>query len=313
MNSPLISIIICTYNRAALLADVLQSVVEQSLDKSLYEVIVVDNNSTDDTTLVGNRFAARYANLRLCSEPRQGLSHARNRGWQEAKGSYVAYLDDDCKAPAHWLAVAQEVIYQIAPAVFGGPYFAYYQTPKPAWYQDRYGSWQPANCAGPIEPEALHGGNLLLQRALLQEVDGFDPTLGMNGSQLAYGEETALLLQLHASHPTALFYYEPRLVIHHLVRAEKMRLRWRFHQRFVHGQAVYRVMKQHGRRKAGRVELAVRMLAHLLALFWHMTIKTLRRDRAKHPYYQSYWYESALEHLYQLGLRYEQFQSIRKA
>lgn len=81
--------IICTYNRAILLAEVLQTVCEQTLARTAYEVIVVDNRSTDDTSLVCYIFAMRYPNVRVYFEEKQGFSYARNRSWQEAKGDYV--------------------------------------------------------------------------------------------------------------------------------------------------------------------------------------------------------------------------------
>ena len=106
----LFSVVICTYNRASLLPTALQTVCEQALDCTEYEVLVVDNNSTDETRFVTESFMQRYSNVRYCFEPQQGLSYARNRGWREARGKYVAYTDDECKVPPQWLTVAKEVI-----------------------------------------------------------------------------------------------------------------------------------------------------------------------------------------------------------
>lgn len=117
----MISVIICTYNRADLLAGALESVCQQSLAASAYEIVVVDNNSTDETPQVSRAYAERYPDVRYYIEPQQGLSYARNRDWQEARGEYVAYIDDDCQAPASWLAVGQAVIEHVAPDGFGGP------------------------------------------------------------------------------------------------------------------------------------------------------------------------------------------------
>ena len=122
----MISVIICTYNRADLLTDVLQTVCEQTLERSEYEVIVVDNNSTDDTSAVSHTFVARYSNVRYCFEPQQGLSHAPNRGWREARGDVVIYLDDDCIVPYGTQVVASEIIEQHFPDLFGGPFEPFY-------------------------------------------------------------------------------------------------------------------------------------------------------------------------------------------
>ena len=245
MSVILISVVICSYNRSDLLANLLQTVCQQSLDRSEYEVIIVDNNSTDDTSVVSHSFVADYANVRYCFESQQGLSHARNRGWREAKGQYVAYLDDDCKVPEQWLEVATKVIDSISPNIFGGPYFAFYNTKKPPWYLSSYGSYEPyAQAMRLEEPEKLHGGNLFLERRVLEKSGGFDPQLGMAGGKMAYGEETALLLYIHATIPNVVVYYEPKLFVHHLVRPEKMKIGWIIRHRFVNARYIYRVREE---------------------------------------------------------------------
>ena len=98
-TGPIISVIICTYNRAELLSTALQTLCEQTTNKSRYEIIVVDNHSQDNTHAVFEDVRHRYPNLRYCMEKRQCLSHARNRGWRESQGIYVAYIDDECKVP----------------------------------------------------------------------------------------------------------------------------------------------------------------------------------------------------------------------
>ena len=96
-DSPLISAVICTYNRADLLAGAIESLLEQTLNPAHREIIVVDNASTDGTRAVVEQFAPD--GVRYVLETRQGLGYARNRGWQEARGEFVAYIDDDARAP----------------------------------------------------------------------------------------------------------------------------------------------------------------------------------------------------------------------
>jgi glycosyltransferase involved in cell wall biosynthesis len=306
----LISVIICTYNRAALLAMVLETVCRQTLAQSEYEVIVVDNNSSDDTPAVCEKFAEHCCNLRSVVEYQQGLSHARNRGWQEAQGDYVAYIDDDCTAPEGWLAVAGEIIQHTAPDVFGGPYFAFYQTPKPAWFRDSYGSWQPAEQATSIAPQQLHGGNFFLRRALLAQLGGFKPTLGMYGNIIAYGEESELLLRLQAIRPATTFYYAPRLFVYHLVRSDKMSITWQIRSRFARGRAVYHVRGLPDQQEGGRLYTLWQMVQAMRHLIWGMSVKTILRDRAQYPYFQNYWCESALRPLRTLGMAYEHYRCL---
>ncbi len=94
-----ISIVICTYNRADLLKDCLASLTEQNASTDQFEVLTINNNSTDHTVRVGTEFSASYAHYRLITEEEQGLSRARNRGYKEAEADWLLYLDDDAIFP----------------------------------------------------------------------------------------------------------------------------------------------------------------------------------------------------------------------
>ena len=306
----LFSVVVCTYNRAELLADALRSLCHQTLDRSLYEIIVVDNNSTDNTRAVVERFI-HYNNIRYYSETRQGLSHARDRGWQVARGEYVSYVDDDCKVPAQWLAVAKEIIEQISPGVFGGPYFAFYITSKPPWFQDRYASCVKGKEAHPLEQEYLSGANIFFRRSLLQDFDGFNPNLGMSGRKMAYGEETNLQMRIRET-TDELIYYDPKLYVYHLVSPEKMTLRWIIHHFFVAGRYSYLVFRGNIQVMVGRSRLLGRAALTLLAFGWHIIRGVFRRNRTRYPYVQSYLYEYAFRHIGQLGKLYEQFKQCEK-
>src|SRR5678810_355900 len=92
-----ISLIICTYNRDMFLPDALESIKNQSFDKSEIELIIVDNNSTDNTASISKKFISQNPslNIKYCFEEQKGLSFARNRGVAEANGSIITYVDDD--------------------------------------------------------------------------------------------------------------------------------------------------------------------------------------------------------------------------
>ena len=98
-----VSAVVCTYKRPEYLRAMLPGVCSQCDDPAVFEVIVVDNNSADDTAEIVAGLQRTFSNLRYCVEPNQGVAHARNRGWQVARGTYVAYLDDECSVPAEWL------------------------------------------------------------------------------------------------------------------------------------------------------------------------------------------------------------------
>ena len=120
------SIIVCTHNRADILEMCLNSLEKQVSGDISYEVIIIDNNSNDCTHETCKPFLQRNPNYRYVFEPNIGLSHARNRGYKEAVGKYVAYIDDDAIAYPDWL---QQMIAFIErnpeAAAFGGPYERY--------------------------------------------------------------------------------------------------------------------------------------------------------------------------------------------
>jgi glycosyltransferase involved in cell wall biosynthesis len=100
---PELTILVCTHNRAELLSGVLESLGNQSLGRERFEVIVVDNASTDDTPAVADRCAKQgKLQARYVREPELGLDAARNRGIREARGEIVAFLDDDARARYDW-------------------------------------------------------------------------------------------------------------------------------------------------------------------------------------------------------------------
>ncbi|RKZ48287.1 MAG: hypothetical protein DRR16_31950 [Candidatus Parabeggiatoa sp. nov. 3] len=291
-----LSVIICTYNRADLLKNVLQDVCEQTLADSEFEVIVVDNHSTDQTRAVAESFCQRYPNVRYCFEAQQGLSHARNRGWREARGEYLAYLDDDCQIPTQWLTVAKEIIEQHAPIVFGGPYYAFYNSAKPDWWKDDYDAYHSmiyADTAGYLEPyQDIHGGNLFIQQSILQKVGAFNPQLGMSGQQLGYGEETELQMRIFKALPSPRAYYDPRLYVDHLVAAKKMNIGWVIRANIAHGRAKYHLCPRSSMRFGIVINCLwrfVELLKNIVKEFFYMTFK---RDKTQHPYWQNDLYES---------------------
>lgn len=304
----LISVVICTFNRSDLVGTLLHGLCRQTMDKSEYEIIVVDNNSSDDTCDVAKCFCQDYPNVRYCFEEQQGLSHARNRGWWEARGEYVGYIDDDCKAPEQWLAVAKEVIQEVSPAVLGGPYYAFYNSPKPAWWRDWYRSCEHAEKARALrQDEYLSGNNIFFRRGILEVLGGFDTSLGMSGGSLAYGEETAFLRRMRKSMSHELIYYDPRLFVYHLVPERKMSLWWTARQRFAGGRYSFRVFHSVSSSSHAGLRYLVRQACGILVGFVSdLSNGLLRRDRSKYPYIENYLYEEVLNHFRRMGMLYEQ-------
>lgn len=305
-----ISIVVCTQNRADLLADLLQTLCEQDLSTTCYEILVVDNDSKDQTRQVSENYCHNYDNVRYCIESQHGLSYARNRGWLEAKGEYVGYVDDDCKVPTQWLTVAKEIIDQIAPAIFGGPTYPFYSSPKPFWWKDNYGTFEHSQSARSLhQSEFLIGCNIFVRRSVLKDMCGFDNTLGMYDQNLGYGEESELQSRLCATMTDEIIYYDPKLFVYHLVRPEQMSLRWNLNSRFVGGRYSNYVFYDNNAQpvRPSKLKLLVQAVLILLRLFLDLIVGVLRRDRERYPYLQNYLYEKTLKYVRNFGVIYEKY------
>lgn len=136
-----ISVLICTHNRTKYLSRAIESVVNQSLSRELYEIIVVDNCSTDNTKEVVTDYVSNGQNLRYFYEPSLGLSHARNRAIQESRSDYLVFLDDDAVADPALLQLYLEAFKNVkpTPACIAGKILLTYEAPKPDWYPQNRG------------------------------------------------------------------------------------------------------------------------------------------------------------------------------
>ena len=307
-NSSLqISIVICTRNRADILADLLYTLCQQDLPKTYFEVIVVDNDSNDQTRTIAENYCKQYSYIRYCLEAQHGLSYARNRGWVEAKGEYVGYVDDDCKVPYHWLTLAKKIIDQVAPAAFGGPYYPFYNSPKPYWWKDNYGKFEYSLPSRPLHRcEYLTGGNMFFRRSVLKEMCGFNNRLGMYDQNLGYGEESELQDRIRLSMTEELIYYDHELFVYHLVRPEKMAWRYIVCSRFIGGCYSSYVFRNDNPKSAkpSKLKLLAEAVQILLCLSMDSVAGILYRNRQQYPCLQNYLYENTLKYVRNLGVIY---------
>lgn len=223
----IVSVVVCTYNRSSCLNSCLQALAEQTAESIYFEVLVVDNNSSDNTKQVAECFSNKYRHFRLIFEPYPGLSNARNRGWKEAQGHYVAYIDDDATACPDWISGITDFIERHPEVgIFGGPYDPFFLNPKPDWFPPEYGCLylgEEERCIN-LGSEWITGSNMVLKREFFFRYGGFNTKLGMTGTKAVYGEEVNFLLSMHEK--GAQIYYVPSIKVAHLVAEYKMSLNW---------------------------------------------------------------------------------------
>lgn len=166
------SVVICVYNGADTLADTLRAVSAQSVARERYEVIVVDDGSTDDSA----RIAAQF-DVRLVQRPHRGLAAAKNAGWQAARGEWIAFTDDDCGPTRHWLRfLRQAVDRDSSERALGaaGRTVGYPSSSAVPRYIELTGGFNTdRHLQHPIFPYAP-SGNTLYRRAALAAVNGLD-------------------------------------------------------------------------------------------------------------------------------------------
>lgn len=230
-----VSIVICTYNRAELVRECLESLVQQTMAHEHFEVIIVDNNSPDHTAEVAKTFVDQYPNFRYVKEENVGLSHARNRGWKEAKCQWVAYVDDDALAAENFVARIYWFLEHHDYRMFGGHWGPWYKYGQPYWMKDKY-------CSKKILADRIitiphrytaSGGVMVIEKTLLEQYNGFDTALGMAGDKVGYSEETDFQNRIRKDGIEV--GYDPDLIIHHLVAKYKLNVDWYFKSAFALG------------------------------------------------------------------------------
>ncbi len=181
-----LSVVVSTYNRADRLPLALDALLEQAGDVP-YEIIVVDNNSTDRTRDVVEAIAAKWhGKIRYAFEPRQGLSHGRNTGIAQSSAPLVAFTDDDVRVAADWVSQLKRVFDEHPEASYvGGPVLPNFLQPPPPWLTKSH--WAPLALqdygpegivTGKERGMCLVGANMTFRRNVFERVGTFSPALG---------------------------------------------------------------------------------------------------------------------------------------
>jgi glycosyltransferase involved in cell wall biosynthesis len=260
-----ISVVICTRNRADLLRTAIASVVEQDFPRSDYELVVVDNGSTDHTRTVVSGFETA-GNVVYLREDTVGLCVARNAGWRACRGPHVAYFDDDAVAHSGWLSAIGDTIERCGATlgVAGGRVDPIWQGTRPEWLSDRIAGSLTIVDWGSCEQEItdlarswLVGANMVIPKALLERVGGFDPRLDRYGENLLSSGD--VFLQKKIAELGYRIVYVPEIAISHLVPPARLDQRWfrsRFYWQGISDAVMYRIERTPDRRRRVRTALA---------------------------------------------------------
>ncbi len=267
----LITVAICTRNRAHFLQRAIESVLPQMFDGT--ELLIVDNASTDNTAEVAARLASSNPRLTVCCENEIGVSAARNTALKKARGQYVLYLDDDATAEPGWLAAYQSFL--SAPpsagiAVVGGAVFPVYEAPPPKWIDPQRKLDLSRSPKRFPYRASLAEGNSAYRRSVALEIGMFDTRLGPKGEVRGYREGGDINLRLQDAGYE--IWWLPDAAIRHVVHANRLNLRWVMYSAFKEGQSV---AIQRLNEKKGRAHRALFRFGRLAAAPFHFTINLL--------------------------------------
>ncbi len=229
-----VSVIVPSYNRSESLKDTLQGLGRQKTSLH-YEIIVVDNNSTDGTKEVVREFQGNFkAPLYYLFESRQGISYARNAGMRKARGELIAFLDDDTLPSPEWLTSFWRCFQEEEADLVAGKVELLWFSERPEWLSEilmkplvtlDYGEKRFQIHA---KEKRILGANFAFRRSLADRVGFFREDLGRRGNSLIGGEDSEWFGRLIQE--KAKVFYEPQAQVFHKVLGEKITeeyiLRW---------------------------------------------------------------------------------------
>lgn len=214
-----ISVVICTYNREKFLKGALLSLLGQDIGKEKYEIIVVNNNSTDSTEKIIQQFIKDFPDhdASYHFESNQGLAFARNRGIKESKGEIITYIDDDAIAPKDFLS---RVIYNFRDqdvVGLGGKVIPKYEIRQPEWMNPYLNGFVTKFDLGDkgldfnTHKAYPTGCNMSYRRSALIECGGFNNSLKWRA------DDKQIYQSIHEAFPKLKIVYDPGLWVFHQI------------------------------------------------------------------------------------------------
>jgi glycosyltransferase involved in cell wall biosynthesis len=316
MTAPALSVILPTYNRADRLPQAIDSALRQTAAPETYEIIVVDNNSTDDTAEVIHDVAAadpRGGCIRYILETRQGVAHARQAGIDSARAPLIAFFDDDVRVSSNWVeTIVRTFAERPELECIGGKVLPVWSVPPPAWLTPTH--WAPLALQdfgdGPMMVSAsnqrgLISANLACRKTLLDRIGGFSPTFQRVKDLIGSLEDDEWNRRLWKSGGAALYW--PDLVAWTDVPADRVTRAYhrRWHRGHGHFYALLRAEEMERSTVGSLLGVPAHMYRSALAdvVGWFSAVFTGRRDEAflhetKLRFFRGFLGQRLLERLY---------------
>jgi GT2 family glycosyltransferase len=271
-----ITVAVITYNRSQLLRETLAGLVRQDYPAGCWELLIIDNNSTDDTRDAVASFMSATPSPRWILERRAGLDHGRNRAIAEAHGDVIALVDDDIIVGPDWLGQIASP-FSTAGAhsigVAGGEVVPIFPDGIPDWLKGAHRPLKFRGDAGPIPPgQAPMGANFAFPKWVFERLGGFNTDLDRKGTALFGGGDSEMIRRVRAAGLAV--WFVPGAKVLHQFPAGRLTLRYSLRHAF--DSARSRVVdNSRALREAGRSAVpfqASRAVGSVLKLAWFLIL-----------------------------------------
>lgn len=256
--APSITVCLCTHDRPGYARTCLAGLRHQTVGLDAFDTVVVDSCSGPAAAADLVAMVAALPNARLVRLEELGISRARNAAARASGADYVAYIDDDAIPAPDWIERIRLAIIEAprAPAVLSGRVLPIWEAPLPDWW--------PASLRGvlsivewngrgeyrtPQVPQGLepYGVNMVVDRAAMLALGGFDERLGRVGNVLLSDEDIQLAWRLQDLGRAV--QYDARIVVHHQIQARRLTPEWLIERLYCQGASTVvtrRLLGQHG-------------------------------------------------------------------
>ncbi|KKQ28192.1 MAG: Glycosyl transferase family 2 [Candidatus Magasanikbacteria bacterium GW2011_GWC2_37_14] len=182
-----ISFIIPAYNEEKYIGKCLESIIKHGPPDA--EIIVINNNSTDQTTGIVNSFPR----VKLLFEPTRGTTHTRQKGLENASGELVAFIDADCRLTPEWMNIVAKKFTENKKLVcLSGPYFFYDNTKIKNFLIARPYNYL-ASLSNKLTNSVIYGGNTIIKKEIINKIGGWDKSINFYGDDVILAKKISTL------------------------------------------------------------------------------------------------------------------------
>lgn len=227
----MVSVIVCTYNREKYLPDCLEHLSRQSARKETYEILIVDNKSSDNTAKIATQFSKlNQGNTRYFLEENQGHTFARNRGIRESKGEILTFIDDDAFVDTDFVKNIQDY-FDKNPDVqaLGGKIKPVYEAEEPKWMSKYLLTLVSAIDLG-NKPKLFSGNkfpigaNMSFRKRVFATYGIFNTELGRRAEGLEGGDEKEMFLRMKKNNEV--IHYVPSVKVDHIIPEKRTKIEY---------------------------------------------------------------------------------------